>query len=196
MTKQATTVEGEQLVGVGQGRVRIVFVDGHVEHVKPSSDVRRRCSHRRAAIGLKRRGEAANLASEDLVSRLEAAAAVLEVAPAASEQPESPTWLTHEEVCERLRVHPETVKAAMLRSERRGLEAPWVNVGSEARPRYRWQAAEVDAWWADVQGSEQVKSGRKATRKRPRTAKGRGKVISLRDRLRAELDSAASDGEA
>jgi len=92
-----------------------------------------------------------------LVRRLEAAAAGLEFATTRSKQPEGQVWLTHVETCERLRVHGETVKAAMLRSENHGLNAPWVNVGSEARPRYRWRADEVDAWWTEVHGAGKVR---------------------------------------
>ncbi len=88
----------------------------------------------------------------------------LELAPAGSRHSEEPVWLTHEEVCERLRVHPETVKAAMLRSESLSLKQSWVNVGSKARPRYRWCVEEVDAWWAEVHGSEKTRKRRSSGR--------------------------------
>ena len=166
MTAGPTTTEGEQLVGVGLSRVLIRFVDGRVVPREPAQE--RQSRPRKPGRGGAGRVHAqerprpseAPAALEALVCRLEAAAAALEGVQGAGEQPDGPVWLTHEEVCERLRVHPETVKAAMLRSEGLGLEAPWVNVGSDARPRYRWRADEVDAWWAEVHGSGKARERR------------------------------------
>ena len=130
-----------------------------------------------------------------LVSRLEAVAANLE-------KPHDPAWLTHDEAAARLRVHPETLSNTMVHAASAGTPAPAVNIGSEARPRYRWAAADLDDWWLQVRGvgkgQAQGKTQRKTTRRCSRRLKGRGKARrkSLRDRLRDPLDSAAPDREA
>ena len=141
-----------QLAGLGIARVNIELVDGRVVPLAPvevggeGSSSSRQTSAGPAGLEM-------SSSLEALVRRMEAAAAALSVAPAGPRQTEGPIWLTHEEVCERLRVHRETVKAAMLRSESLGLDQPWVNFGSEARPQYGWRVAYVDAWWAEVHGS-------------------------------------------
>ncbi len=150
-----------QLADLGIARVRIEFADGRVVPLVPAGA--------RDGSG-DRGGSTSPLCSEpssrfeELVRRIEIAAAALDVVSRGPAHPEGPIWLTHEEVCERLRVHRETVKAAMLRSESLGLDQPWVNLGSDARPHYGWRATDVDTWWAEVHGSGKTRKRRASGR--------------------------------
>ena len=56
-------------------------------------------------------------------------------------------WMTHKEVAQHLRVDTRKLRRAM---GMRATTKPWVDVGSEKRPIYRWRRDGVDAWWADV----------------------------------------------
>ena len=55
-------------------------------------------------------------------------------------------WLTVEEVCAHLRVNHKRLRAAIAA----GQHDAWVNYGTGAMPRYRFDAALVDTWWREV----------------------------------------------
>ena len=194
MTERATTSEGRHLPAAGIARVLIELADGRVVRSEPVEGGRP-LSSTPGEPGLCPSGSEQTSSLEALIRRLEAVAANLE-------QPQDPAWLTHDEAAARLRVHPETLSNTMAHAASDGTPAPAVNIGSEARPRYRWVAADLDAWWLQIRGvgkgQAQGKTQRKTTRRCSRRLKGRGKARrkSLRDRLRDPLDSAAPDREA
>ena len=151
---------------MGIAWVRVEFVECRVVPLVPV-EVRDSSGHRGGSTSPLCSEPSSSL--EEVVRRLEAVAAALVVASREPDQPGGMVWLTHEEVCERLRVHRETVKAAMLRSESLGLDQPWVNFGSEARPQYLWRVASVDAWWAEVHGSGKGRKRRGSGRQKAGT---------------------------
>ena len=166
MTEQPTKLLDARHPDMGIAWVRVEFVDCRVVPLVPVG-VRDSSGHRGGSTSPLCSEPSSSL--EEVVRRLEAVAAALDVASREPAQPGGPIWLTHEEVCERLRVHHQTVKAAMLRSESIGLAPPWINFGSEARPRYGWKAVEVDAWWAEVHGSGKGRKRRGSGRQKAGT---------------------------
>jgi hypothetical protein len=109
VTEPETTADGEQLVGIGQNRVGIAFVDGRVVPRQPAASRRsrtRRRKTRKAGRGpLAQRSGPSPKSSETLeglVTRLETAAAKLELAPLGSKQPQVSAVLADSEICEQL----------------------------------------------------------------------------------------------
>ena len=62
---------------------------------------------------------------------------------------ESRGWLRHAEVVAWLQVDRRTLRARMAATPPH-IERPWLNIGSAARPEYRWRAARIDTWWIEV----------------------------------------------
>ena len=58
-------------------------------------------------------------------------------------------WRRHAEVLKHLAVDHRILQVAM-RSTPDHIEKPWVDVGTQAAPRYRWDATRVDAWWKEL----------------------------------------------
>ena len=194
MTERATTAEGRQLPAGGIARVLVELAEGRLVRCEPVEGGGTLSSTPGEPVACPSGSEQSS-SLEALVRRLEAVAANLE-------KPQDPAWLTHDEAAARLRVHPETLSNTMAHAASAGAPAPAVNIGTEARPRYRWVAADLDAWWLQVRGvgkgQAKDKARKKLTRRCSIRLKGRGKARrkSLRDRLRDPLDSAAPDREA
>ena len=62
-------------------------------------------------------------------------------------------WLKHREVLAHLRVDPKTLRARMAENPPH-LDPPWINIGSERRPDYRWRADAIDPWWVAIHRCE------------------------------------------
>ena len=58
-------------------------------------------------------------------------------------------WWTHKEVLRHLRVDHRSLQKAMQQTQTH-ITKPWVNFGTGQKPRYRWQSAQIDAWWHEV----------------------------------------------
>jgi histidine ammonia-lyase len=88
-------------------------------------------------------------------------------------------WLTLEEAMAHLRVRRERLRAAI----RAGAHAAWVNIGTGAMPRYRFDAALIDEWWRETCRASAPTTGDTKSAGQTRTAHA-ARVRSLRNELR------------
>jgi len=73
----------------------------------------------------------------------------VELAPVEPEESSIRGWLRHAEVLAWLRVDRRTLRTRMAATPPH-IERPWLNIGSAARPEYRWRADRIDTWWIEV----------------------------------------------
>jgi len=89
----------------------------------------------------------------------------VELAPVDPEESSIRGWLRHAEVLAWLRVDRRTLRARMAATPPQ-IERPWLNIGSAARPEYRWRADRIDTWWIEVHAwrasNEETASGASA----------------------------------
>ena len=191
MNERATTAEGQHLPAEGIARVRVELADGRVVCCEPVEGV----PAPRSAPG----EPVVDPSVSEPTSSLEALVRRMEAVAENLDKPQGFAWLTHDEAAARLRVHPETLKNTLVRASSAATPAPAVNIGTEARPRYRWIADEIDSWWLEARGVAKGEVDRKSATGRSRAGTARGKAkrrARLRDRLRDPLDSTAPDREA
>ena len=58
-------------------------------------------------------------------------------------------WWTHKEVQEYLKIDPRTLRKRMDETPAH-ITVPWLNIGTQRKPRFHWQKGAVDNWWIEV----------------------------------------------
>jgi hypothetical protein len=89
------------------------------------------------------------------------------------------TWLKHGEVLALLRVDPKTLRKRMAENPPH-IDPPWINIGSDRRPDYRWHEAAVDAWWVAIHRWRSDAAGASSPKARSRSTEPvRGGLAAL-----------------
>ena len=80
-------------------------------------------------------------------------------------------WCSNKDALEHLGVDPRTLRAARVLSDELRLRRPWARIGgSDHSPRFRWNRAQLDAWWVELheahEKAERARRVAEATRRR------------------------------